>query len=332
MTITKVEMKAVLAKMMEQYRLVAPVFNTVLDFLEVRNIEDIVMDDRIPYKSPKEFFFPRCEELFRFHEGELADSIQNSEVGTVIFGAKPCDLEALGIMAKIFSQGKYADPYVAAHFEKTLIIGLGCQQKKAGCFCERLNIDMNYSDKCDLFLFEQGGQGEQANDYIVTHISEKGFEKLGAYIPNISPCLSAKKLPTQESKGFGLPKDDLKAFETVGWQAIAETCQACALCTFICPSCHCFDFKDVEDGGGKACRYRIWDSCMFAKFTLHASGHNPRATKTERYRQRLLHKYVYIPQNIGEIACTGCGRCTRSCPAGMDIMKIVEGIAASLAH
>jgi len=69
-------------------------------------------------------------------------------------------------------------------------------------------------------------------------------------------------------------------------------------------------------------RYRIWDSCMYSKFTLHASGHNPRESKAERFRQRVLHKYVYVPKNTGAIACTGCGRCIRSCPAGMDIRAL----------
>lgn len=65
---------------------------------------------------------------------------------------------------------------------------------------------------------------------------------------------------------------------------------------------------------------------MFPKFTLHASGHNPRASKKERVRQRVLHKYLYLKQNHGLTGCTGCGRCLRSCPAGMNIKIIISKI------
>ena len=329
MKISKAEMKDILVKMMEKYRLAAPAFNEkndgskgVLDFLELKDINNIVMDDRIPYKSPKEFFFPRCEKLFSFREGEvIAGLARDTKNSAVIFGVKPCDLEALDVLAKIFSQGKFADPYIAAHFENHLIIGVGCQEKKPGCFCDRLHVDMkNYSNKCDLFLAI-----DNDGDYYPAYVSEKGMKAFKYFIPELKAGGHAASL-TYDKPLLSLAHDDLQAFETINWESLSETCLACGLCTFICPVCHCFNFKDVDEGGA-ACRYRIWDSCMFPKFTLHASGHNPRASKTERYRQRVLHKFVYVPQIIGKTACTGCGRCVRSCPAGMDIQKVVEGVA-----
>ena len=118
-------------------------------------------------------------------------------------------------------------------------------------------------------------------------------------------------------------------FDKIDWVKYTDICQGCGLCTFICPTCHCFEFKDVDENGS-VCRYRNWDSCMFPKFTVHASGHNPRASIKERYRQRVLHKYSYIPKNFGYVSCTGCGRCIRSCPAGVNIRSIVEGITEDL--
>ena len=74
-------------------------------------------------------------------------------------------------------------------------------------------------------------------------------------------------------------------------------------------------------------RLRSWDSCMFYQYTSEASGHNPRSTRLERYRNRVGHKFSYIPEKYGDlIGCCGCGRCIRSCPVSIDIRKVVEGL------
>ena len=71
-------------------------------------------------------------------------------------------------------------------------------------------------------------------------------------------------------------------------------------------------------------RRRNWDTCQTGRFTVHASGHNPRANQNARFRQRVLHKFSIYPERFGEILCTGCGRCTRACPAGMDIAEVLS--------
>lgn len=311
-------MKAILAKMMEQYRLVAPASNgKVVDYLAIADVDEVIMDDRIPYKSPKEFFFPRCEKILSFEkDGAVASSPGQS---TAIFGVKPCDLEALAVMTRVFTQGKFEDPFFIAHRENNIVIGVGCQEKKPGCFCERLAVDMGYSRECDLFLENSG------DSYTVLFVSDKGREKLGAYLPELASFENPAIDPKAPENPLSISDNETELFDKVDWEAMTETCQSCGLCTYVCPTCHCFDFKDVEENGS-ACRYRNWDSCMFPKFTLHASGHNPRNTQKERYRQRVLHKYLYVPKNFGATACTGCGRCIRSCPAGVNIRQVVEGI------
>ncbi|MCE5274896.1 MAG: 4Fe-4S dicluster domain-containing protein, partial [Deltaproteobacteria bacterium] len=93
-----------------------------------------------------------------------------------------------------------------------------------------------------------------------------------------------------------------------------------------CPTCHCFDISDeVKGSDGK--RLRNWDSCMFPLFTKETSGHNPRPSQKERWRQRVMHKFRYYVDNFGAIACVGCGRCVMSCPVNLDIRKIVEDIS-----
>lgn len=321
-SIPKNDMKAMLAKIMEQYRLVAPASNgKVVDYLTISDVEKVVMDDRIPYKSPKEFFFPRCEKIISFDEDGAVAAAPGQE--TVVFGVKPCDLEALAVMTRVFTMGKFQDPFFIGHRENNVVIGVGCREKKPGCFCERLAVDMSYSRECDLFLEDRG------DSYEVLYVSDKGRDKLSAYLSELASFENPDIKAKEPEAPLSLSDNEADMFDNIDWEAITETCQSCGLCTYICPTCHCFDFKDVEEGG-TACRYRNWDSCMFPKFTLHASGHNPRDTKKERYRQRVLHKYLYVPKNFDAIACTGCGRCIRSCPAGVNIRQVVEGIVEVL--
>ena len=319
--VSKDEMRNILGELMKRKVVFAPASNgEVLDFLKVRDVNDIVLNDELPYKSPKEIFFPRCEKIITFKDGEATSDVPTEQ--TVLFGARPCDLNALGIIKTIFTKGKFLDPFFQERYNNALIIGLACNAKKPACFCDERETDMGYSDKCDLFLAENG------EGYEVLFVSEKGREELGAYIAGLTGFENSPH-ESDLAETLTLEATEADLFERIGWDRITEICQGCGVCTFVCPTCHCFMFKDVDEGD-RAYRYKSWDSCMYPKFTQHASGHNPRASKAERYRQRVAHKYVYIPENFGMTACTGCGRCIRSCPAGMNIKTIVEGIVEEL--
>lgn len=107
------------------------------------------------------------------------------------------------------------------------------------------------------------------------------------------------------------------------WQDLHDRCLGCAVCTYLCPTCYCFDIQD-EARGPKGERARNWDSCMFPLYTLETSGHNPRPTGRERWRQRLNHKFNYYLRQYGLPACVGCGRCIVNCPVNIDIRNVVS--------
>ena len=115
-----------------------------------------------------------------------------------------------------------------------------------------------------------------------------------------------------------------KSFNSSIWEEISKVCLGCGMCTHQCPTCHCFDMTDEEDGAGNGRRIRTWDSCQFSLFTLHASGHNPRTDKTHRMRQRILHKFLYTVDNLNEVFCVGCGRCVRNCPVNLDLREALK--------
>ncbi len=319
--ITKDTMRKLLDTLSQEYTLVGPVDNgKVVEFKEAA-AADILMDDRISYKSLKEYYFPRVEKMISFTDGQAVDNTENIK-GVVIFGAKPCDTEALRVMREVFLTGRYTDPFFQKHFDANVLIGVGCLEEKPGCFCAGLGLDKGFSDFCDIMLTDT------QDGYIVEHLSEKGKAVL-AKIPETQDITCENTRTAQPNGdtvlGISAEADDASLFSCIDWKKATEICQGCGMCTYICPTCHCFDFKDVAEDGSVS-RYKCWDSCMYPKFTLHASGHNPREQRFERYRQRVLHKYVYVKKNFGYTACTGCGRCIRSCPVGMNIKDVVQEI------
>lgn len=319
--------------LMNKYRVVAPAReNGALVFKELADPEEIVLNDEPAYKSPKEFLFPQAEEILAFDEkGNVAADGDIPE--TILLGVRPCDLEALKVLTAVFINGKFTDVYFEKRLNSTILIGLGCISEKPGCFCEERGICKDSSGACDIFLTanEEGYAAEIISDKGRKLLDELNAGGLNFYAPvkganagflEKDACAYGDKAPHEILEITG---DEKSVFDNTDWGRISERCIGCGTCAYICPTCHCFEFYDAANKGRTA-RYRRWDSCMYPKFTLHASGHNPRPSKKERYRQRIMHKYVYVKHNFGYVACTGCGRCVRSCPAGMDIKAVVKGI------
>ena len=134
------------------------------------------------------------------------------------------------------------------------------------------------------------------------------------------------KLPfaSLTTEGFGGGKT-AALFDDPAWATLSEACLGCGTCTFVCPTCQCYDIRDFDCGRG-VLRYRCWDSCMYADFTKMSAG-QPRLTQKERFRQRFMHKLVYYPENNnGLYSCVGCGRCVKKCPISMNIVKVMKTI------
>ena len=171
--------------------------------------------------------------------------------------------------------------------------------------------------------------------FLAKGLTEKGEEllkKAGGSPADDAAVKGAKNLAASASKKSDarVSTDKLKEkvvnelFDAPFWNDVSFACINCGTCTYLCPTCWCFDIQD-EVLGKEGDRIRNWDSCMFPLFTLHGSGHNPRDQKFQRVRHRFMHKLkYYVDKYNNGVQCSGCGRCVRCCPVNIDIRQVAE--------
>lgn len=320
-----------LNNLMQTYQVFAPEKDgKSVNFKQISSSDQVVLDyynSRIP---PKEVLFPRSEKLFCYSSEnggvELTEQIEQGK--KVVFGIRPCDANSFGLLDKVFDGDQYEDPYYLTRRKDTALVGIGCNHPCSTCFCTAFGGNGPFSTEgLDILLTDTGDQ------YLVEAVTEKGKELLsGMELPDAGQDVKDAALAVKESAtcssqvNLGGLKYQLDInFEEPIWKFISEKCLGCGACTYSCPTCHCFDIVD-EVSGKQGCRVRNWDACMYPLFTLHGSGHNPRPSGKERFRQRVMHKFKYFIDNYGATACVGCGRCIVNCPVNIDIRQVIEQI------
>lgn len=290
-------------------------------FMSMSDSGQLAMEGYIrPQNSIKEFFFPRHEKIYRYHfKGhniELED-VEPPATEQLIIGARPCDAAALPILDHVFNWD-FKDEFYNQRRNATTVITLACATFDDNCFCTSVGLSPAAEQGSDALLLSIGDDG-----YEVRCLTDKGkalFED-----KTQSSEKTGEVIDGPEKKFDPEPIGDFvrNNFENPVWQEIALRCLGCGVCTYSCPTCHCFDIVDEGTASGGA-RVKNWDSCQFAMFTQHASGHNPRANQIHRQRQRLLHKFGIYPEKFGAILCTGCGNCMRNCPVELGVLNSVE--------
>ena len=284
--------------------------------------------------APKNFLFPRTETLLKFTrtgKGMVIAGDQKDEGETLLFGVRPCDARSFTLLDMLFDQEKYRDPYYLDKREKTTVVALGCVRPPyTTCFCTSVGGAPLSSEGVDILLTDLG------EAYLAEFLTPKGEalrEAFGGTPAGEAEERQKETIATKAAEQISsrIPAREIKPildtrFEDPFWNTLHQKCLACGTCTYLCPTCHCFDISD-EVKRADGIRIRNWDSCMFLMFTKETSGHNPRPSQKERWRQRVMHKFRYYVDNFGAIACVGCGRCVMACPVNLDIRKIVADIA-----
>ncbi len=283
-------------------------------------------------RSAKDFFFPQSENLMDLKlsgkQIEIIDTRKEAE-DFVVFGVRACDVRSFDVLDRVFL-AEPVDTYYASRREHGVIVSLACNKPAETCFCKTFDIDAAapagdvtcWMDETDLYLQANTEKGEKLLAKLEGLTEETGNETVSALQDVIRQRISKLPLASLTTEGFGGDKTE-ELFDAPEWDSLSEACLGCGTCTFVCPTCQCYDIKDFNTGNGVH-RFRCWDSCMYSEFTKMSAG-QPRPTQKERFRQRFMHKLVYYPaNNEGLFSCVGCGRCLARCPISMNIVKVMK--------
>ena len=299
------------------------------------SIELTYLNATIPSKK---IIFPQREIFFEFgnaEEGVQVKEVLPGERPTVVFGLRPCEGKAFSLYDKVFS-GQFEDPYYWRRRKATTLVGLACTfPPSPNCFCLSVEGSPHSTEGFDVLMTDLGDR------YYVESLSKKGEKLLNEgkklfQEPRPEDKKLKDKIQKESEKKLRREIKDLKTihkrlkemFDSPFWDEESMSCIRCGICTYLCPTCHCFDMNDevVSSAPLKGKRVRTWDTCQFPDFTMHSSGHNPRPDKASRLRQRLLHKFQYFVEVYGKYQCTGCGRCISLCPVGIDIIEVLDKV------
>ncbi len=288
-------------------------------------------------RSTKDLFFPQVENLVNFKtEGKTIEIIENRTQTEpfVVFGVRACDCRSFDILDRVFLSDP-VDTFYQARREQGLVITLACSRPAETCFCGAFGIDATdpsgdvtcWMDAETLYWRANTQKGEQLTASLPM-LTDCGDEAVTAQREATRNILD--KLPLNGLDLTGFDGDRMmQLFNSPKWAELSESCLGCGTCTFVCPTCQCYDVQDF-DNGREVRRYRCWDSCMYSDFTMMAHGTN-RPTQKERFRQRFMHKLVYFPNNNdGIFGCVGCGRCLQKCPIHMNIVKVAKTLKEDL--
>ena len=293
-------------------------------------------DSLLTHTTAKDKVYLQSERFFKIKKDKngvtLEDPAEPEEI--VIFGCRPCDARGFDVINKLFNWSDYVDEYYTKRMAKTSIVTISCAKPESTCFCTSFAKGSPVNETGSDLLLTLIKDGV----YLAEAYSEKGKKIVNDNLKLFTEAGEAEVKGKESFKTAAeakiVKKIDLAAikklmepsFESAYWDTVHLPCVKCGACTFVCPTCFCFDITEKAFDNINSERVRSWDTCMSEIFTRMAGGVNPRSDTKKRFRQRFMHKFNYHVDNFKEELCTGCGRCIKACPVSIDVRKVIEGI------
>ncbi len=331
----KTELPGLIAAFMASYEVIGPVqSDSGVVFRPISAPEEVVVSYETTQTSLKKYFLPQEEPLFSYNaRTNDVTPFTTTPRPRLIFGAHPCDINALNRMDLVFKDGRYPDPYYVARRSSTLIVGVSCMPTE-NCFCHLWGSDDSHFG-FDLFLQDLGDRylvslssAEAATIIESTcHLREADDEDRATLRQLTRARQAAFNPDIPQVKEVALLMDAYH--EDPFWDELGGKCLSCEACASVCPTCFCFDILDRMDPDGiTGDRVRVCDSCTNPEFARVTGGHNFRQNSAARVRHRMYHKLNGFLATHDRMLCVGCGRCVQACKAHISPIEVLKFFAA----
>jgi sulfhydrogenase subunit beta (sulfur reductase) len=327
--ITQDALKGWLDRLASQVTLFAPrSVDGIILYRPVAGSDEIAFDYTRPKMSAKEVIFPSTDVIVSIekHNQDVTLSEPQLAKKQVIFGLRPCDAHGISVLDAVYIGKEPVDATYARRREATTLVGLSCPQMWEGCFCTSMGGAPDDPSHVDVLLIKVD------EGYAVNVVTDKGRALVGEIEKEMRD--RDVKLAPPSLSPVSISLDSIRwpeRFTDRYWDLLAERCIGCRVCTYVCPTCRCFDVRDQvaerRTNYAKYDRLRCWDACTGFNYRVTAGGHNPRPTKGQRLRNRFFCKFYYMLQDYGSTGCVGCGRCIEACPVNIDIVEMLHDVS-----
>ncbi|MDQ7821462.1 MAG: 4Fe-4S dicluster domain-containing protein [Candidatus Eremiobacteraeota bacterium] len=287
---------------------------------------------------PKKYFMPPSETILEYsrREGEAVHPVVEYEK-MILFGVHTCDLMGVQCLNMALSEHPEDINYLSRK-NKIAIIGLECEDycdEYASCHLMANDLpnggyDAFFTDLGDYFIIHlntQMGDDVLGRTKLIEPSTESHWDELMKFREK-KRSVFKNEVPVTHQK---IKEVFDNAWKSPVWSDIAKRCLACSNCTNVCPTCYCFDVVDEPDLDlitGR--RRRKWDSCQSASFARVAGGESFREDRGAKQRHRYYRKFKYPVERFFRYFCTGCGRCSRTCMAKINLKETLTSLVKEL--